>query len=553
MPKSLTYSERAREKLFHGVEQLANAVAVTLGPRGRNVIIDRKFGSPLITKDGVSVAKEIDVEDPYENMGAQLIKEAATRTNDLAGDGTTTATVLAYAIAKEGVKMVAAGYDPISIKRGIDEGINAAIASLDEIRQDISTKEDIFNVATISANGDTEIGLQIADAMEHVGKDGVVTVEESRTVDTYVEYVEGMQFDRGYMSPYFATDEHMTATLENPYILVTNRSIGNIKSIIPLLEMVQRADKPLFIVADNVEGPVLQALIINNLKGVLHSCVVRSPGYGERRFELLKDIAILTGAKYVDEDAGDEFSSLSLEDLGRAERVKVTQDSTTIINGLGDEEALRARIENLRILANETTSDYDREKYQERIAKLSGGVAVLNVGAASEVEMKEKKHRVEDALSATRAALLGGIVPGGGLALIKARMSIADRDFDTNVSDGHLAGFRIVLKALEEPMWKIAENAGVSGDVVVATAKERCNSKHSTKINAETGKKVHIGYDAASGEWVDMFEAGIIDPYNVTRAALQNAGSVAGMLLTTECAIVSLPEKQEPLPPMPQM
>lgn len=549
MSKGLLYSEDARKKLFLGVEKLSEAVAVTLGPRGRNVIINRRFGSPLITKDGVSVAKEIDLEDPYENMGAQLIKEAATRTNTIAGDGTTTATVLAYAIAKEGVKMVATGYDPISLKIGIDAGIHAALAAIRRIKQDVKTKDDILNIATISANGDTEIGQQIADAMEHVGNDGVVTVEESNTLETHVEYVEGMQVDRGYMSPYFATDEHMNCVLENPYVLVTNKSLANIQAIAPLLEMVRVKDRPLFIVADNVEGVVMQALIINNMKGVFHSCAIRSPGYGEGRFDLLKDIAVLTGATYIDENAGMEFSSMSLASLGQAGKIKCDAYKTTIIEGLGTKEAVTARCDQIRSLLEAATSDYEREKLQERLAKLSGGVAILNVGAASEVEMKEKKHRVEDALSATRAALEEGIVPGGGLSLIYAIKGLDEEVTDgTKWNSANAAGFRIVQKALEEPMRRIADNAGVSGEVIVNKAFER--------VKANKKKPgLYEGYNAATGEWVDMLEAGIIDPAKVTLSALQNAGSVAGMLLTTECAIVDLPEKNapEPMPQMPEM
>ena len=550
MSKDMLYGEDARKKLMSGITKLSEAVSTTLGPRGRNVIITRQFGSPLITKDGVTVAKEIDLKDPYENMGAQLIKEAATRTNTQAGDGTTTATVLAYAIAKEGIKMVATGYDPISIKRGIDEGVRVALAALDNIKRDVKTKEDILNIATISANGDTEVGQQIADAMEHVGNDGVVTVEESRTMNTYVDYVEGMQLDRGYMSPYFATDEHMNCTLEAPYILVTNKTISNLQSIVPLLTMLQRADRPLLIIADNVEGSAMQALIINSMKGVLKSCAIRSPGYGEHRFEFLKDIAILTGATYVDEGAGMEFATLSLESLGQAGKVKITAQSTTIIEGAGTPEALAGRVDQLRILLNESSSDYEKEKYQERIAKLAGGVAIINVGANSEVEMKEKKHRVEDALSATRAALEEGIVPGGGLSLVYAATQMNNLKAPQGWTEAHAAGYRIVQKALEEPMRKIADNAGVSGDVVVGKVLETFEANNTLLKKIDS---YYQGYNAASGEWVDMYVAGVIDPVKVTRSALQNAGSVAGMLLTTECAIVDLPEPQQPMPQMPEM
>jgi chaperonin GroEL len=557
MSKDMIYGEDARKKLFEGVRKLAMAVTTTLGPRGRNVIIDRNFGSPLITKDGVTVAKEIDLEDSYENMGAQLIKEAATRTNTQAGDGTTTATVLAYAIAKEGVKMVATGYDPISIKRGIDEGIAVAIQSLDDIKQEVKTKDDILNIASISANGDDEVGQQIADAMERVGNDGVVTVEESRTMETYVDYVEGMQLERGYVSAYFATDEHMNCILETPFILVTNKTISNLQNIVPLLQMVQRMDRQLLIIADNVEGQALQGMVINSMKGVLRSCAIRSPGYGEHRFELLKDIAVLTGATYIDEAAGMDFASITLETLGQAGRVKITARDTTIIDGAGKPEDLASRVANLRELLFEASSDYEKEKFQERIAKLVGGVAVINVGANSEVEMKEKKHRVEDALSATRAALEEGIVPGGGLSLVYAASQMDGVDPDaTGWTDAHFAGYKIVQKALEEPMRKIADNAGVSGDVIVNKAQELLvANKGKLRTNFTKGAtehRVYEGYNAATSEWVDMYDAGIIDPVKVTRSAIQNAGSVAGMLLTTECAIVDLPEPQQPLqmPPM---
>ena len=549
MSKDMLYGESSRKKLFAGVEKLSQAVTSTLGPRGRNVIMERNLGTPLITKDGVTVAKEIVLADPYENMGAQLIKEAATRTNLAAGDGTTTATVLAYAIAKEGVKMVAAGADPISIKRGIDQGIAEAVSILDTIKKDVSSKDDVLNIATISANGDMEIGKQIADAMEHVGNDGVVTVEESRSMETYVDYVEGMQFDRGYLSPYFATDDQMNCILDNPYILVTNKSLSNIQNLAPLLNMVTRADRPLFIIADQVEGSVLQALIINNMKGVLKSCAIRSPGYGEHRFELLKDIAVLTGATYVDEAAGMDYSSMTLDVLGQAGRVKITPYNTTIIEGLGTKEDVASRVDQIRALLAEAVSDYEKEKYQERIAKLSGGVAIINVGANSEVEMKEKKHRVEDALSATRAAIEEGIVPGGGLALMFARHEMNKCVTEgSKWNEGNAAGFRTVQKALEEPMRMIAENAGVSGDVIVNTVKDNFE-KNDRKMKAH-----HTGYNAATGDWVDMYEAGIIDPVKVTKAALQNAGSVAGMLLTTECAIIEIPEKNPAtLPMMPEM
>lgn len=542
MAKDLSYAEEARKKLFIGVEKLSEAVATTLGPRGRNVIISRKFGAPLITKDGVTVAKEIELSDPYENMGAQLIKEAATRTNTMAGDGTTTATVLAYSVVKEGIKMVANGYDPISIKKGIDQGVTEAVSIISELKRDITSKEEILNVATISANGDKIIGQQIADAIDHVGNDGVVTVEESRTMDTFVEYVEGMQFDRGYLSPYFATDDNMSCTLDNPYILVTNKTLSNLQNIVPLLTMVSRADRPLLIIADQVEGAVLQGLVINNIKGVLKSCAIRSPGYGENRFELLKDIAILTNATYIDESAGMDYSSISLESLGQAGRVIITAHSTTIIEGLGSEESINNRVEQIRTLLSEATSDYEKEKYQERIAKLSGGVAIINVGAGSEVEMKEKKHRVEDALSATRAALEEGIVPGGGLSLLYASENLEKCVIDKNTewTDANAAGFRIVIEALREPMRRIAKNAGMSGDVIV----NRGISSLSENVSE------YIGYNAATNTWVDMFKTGIIDPMKVTRCALQNAGSVAGMLLTTECAIVDFPEPQQALPPM---
>lgn len=536
MSKELLYGAEAREKMLKGLTKLATAVATTLGPRGRTVIIDRKFGAPLITKDGVTVAKEIFLPDPFENMGAQIIREAATKTNDTAGDGTTTATVLAYSLASEGAKMVASGHDPMEIKKGIDLGIQKAMECVQQLKKEVKHKEDIFNVASISANSDTIIGSHIADAIEHVGKDGVVTVEESRTMETYVDYVEGMQYDKGYLSPYFSTSEDLTVTYNDPIILLYDKTISNVQSLRYILEMAQRIDKPLLIIAENVEGDALTMLVLNHLKGILRVCAVKAPGFGDRQKEMLEDIAILTGGTVISEDVGLTLGDVKPETLGRCGQVKVTARNTTIVDGIGDPEAVKARIALLHTQIAEATSDYEKEKLQERLAKLSGGVAVINVGAATEVEMKEKKHRVEDALSTARAAIEEGIVPGGGVALITAASAVQRFRDQNKLTSGEVTGLNIVIRALEEPMRKIASNAGYSSDVVIERAKM---------------EKQETGFNAAKGTWVNMFEEGIIDPTKVTLSALRYAGSVASMLLTTECAIVEIPEKEEPIPPPP--
>jgi len=531
MAKQLLFSEEARRKLLVGVETISKAVKVTLGPKGRNVLLDKKFGAPTVTKDGVSVAKEVELEDPYENMGAQLLKEVATKTNDIAGDGTTTATVLAYSIVKEGLKSVAAGIDPMALKRGIDQAVTLAVDEIRKNSKEIKEKEEIAHVASVSANNDIEIGNQIADAMEKVGKDGVITVEESKTMETTIEYVEGMQFDRGYTSPYFVTNrDSMTAVFENPLILIHDKKISNMKDLLPVLEKVAQTGKPLLIIAEDIEGEALATLIVNHLRGTINVCAVKAPGFGDRRKAMLEDIAILTGGEVISEELGLKLENTTINQLGTAKTVKVDKDNTTIINGGGKQKDIQDRIAQIKKQIEETTSDYDREKLQERLAKLAGGVAVINVGAATEVEMKEKKHRVEDALSATRAAIEEGIVPGGGIALIQAALALEKADI-SKMTDDEKVGFKIVKRALEEPIRQIAENAGVDGSIIADRAKH---------------EKKGIGFDAAKMEWVDMMKAGIIDPAKVTRSALQNAASVASLLLTTECAITDLPEKEKP-------
>lgn len=531
MAKQLLFSEDARRKLLVGVETISKAVKVTLGPKGRNVLLDKKFGAPTVTKDGVSVAKEVELEDPYENMGAQLLKEVATKTNDIAGDGTTTATVLAYSIVKEGLKSVAAGIDPMALKRGIDQAVTIAVEEIRKNSKEIKEKEEIAHVASVSANNDIEIGNQIADAMEKVGKDGVITVEESKTMDTTIEYVEGMQFDRGYTSPYFVTNrDSMTTVFENPLILIHDKKISNMKDLLPVLEKIAQTGKPLLIIAEDVEGEALATLIVNHLRGTLNVCAVKAPGFGDRRKAMLEDIAILTGGEVISDELGLKLENTSLSQLGTAKTVKVDKDNTTIINGGGKQKDIQDRIAQIKKQIEETTSDYDREKLQERLAKLAGGVAVINVGAATEVEMKEKKHRVEDALSATRAAIEEGIVSGGGIALIQAALALDKADI-SKLTDDEKVGYKIVKRALEEPIRQIAENAGIDGSIIADKAKH---------------EKKGIGFDAAKMEWVDMMKAGIIDPAKVTRSALQNAASVAALLLTTECAITDLPEKEKP-------
>lgn len=534
MAKQLIFNEEARRSLLSGVQQLSDAVKVTLGPKGRNVLLDKKFGAPTVTKDGVSVAREVELEDAFENMGAQLLKEVATKTNDVAGDGTTTATVLAYSIVKEGLKSVAAGINPMGIKRGIDKAVAVSVADIRKNKKEIKDKEEISQVAAISANNDQEIGEEIANAMEKVGKDGVITVEESKTIDTATEFVEGMQFDRGYLSPYFATNrDNMTTVLENPYILIFDKKISSMKDLLPILEKVAQAGKPVLIIAEDVEGEALATLVVNTIRGALNVCAVKAPGFGDRRKAMLEDIAILTGGQVISEEVGLKLENTELSQLGQANTIKVEKENTTIINGSGKDTDIKGRIAQIKAQIEDTTSDYDREKLQERLAKLAGGVAVINVGAATEVELKEKKHRVEDALSATRAAVEEGIVAGGGLTLIQASSAL-DKTALTDYTEEEKIGFGIVKRALEEPIRQIAENAGVDGAIIADKAK---------------GEKKGVGFDANTTEWTDLIGAGIIDPAKVTRSALQNAASIAGLLLTTECAITDLPEKDAPPPP----
>ena len=502
---------------------------VTLGPKGRNVLLDKKFGAPTVTKDGVSVAKEIELEEAYENMGAQLLKEVATKTNDIAGDGTTTATVLAYSIVREGLKSVAAGINPMSIKRGIDKAVVAATKEIAARSKEIKDKEEVAQVASISANNDFEIGEEIANAMEKVGKDGVITVEESKTIETTTDFVEGMQFDRGFVSPYFATNkDNMTAVLENPTLLIHDKKISSMKDLLPILEKVAQQSKPILIIAEDIEGEALATLVVNTLRGTINAVAVKAPGFGDRRKAMLEDIAILTGGQVISEELGLKLENVDIAQLGSAQSVKVDKENTTVINGGGKQQDIKDRIAQIKAQIEETSSDYDREKLQERLAKLAGGVAVISVGAASEVELKEKKHRVEDALSATRAAVDEGIIPGGGLTLIHAISALNKEDISMYESDEQV-GYKIVKRALEEPMRQIAANAGVDGSIVIERAK------------TEKGK----GFDAAKNEWVDLAAAGIIDPAKVTRSALQNAASIASLLLTTECAVTDLPEKEK--------
>ena len=529
MAKQLLFSEQVRERLLEGVEKTARAVRVTLGPRGRYVVLEKKFGAPTITNDGVTIAKEIELEKPYENMGAKLLKEVATKTNDVAGDGTTTATVLAYRMVKGGLKSVAAGMNPMELKRGMDRAVELAVADIRKHATEIRNKDEIAQVAALSANADETVGTLIADAMDRVGKDGVITVEESKTLETHLEFVEGMQFDRGYVSPYFATNrERMTAELEDAYILVHDKKISSLKDILPVLEKVAQSGKPLLLIAEDVEGEALATLVLNNLRGVLKACAVKAPGFGDRRKAMLQDIATLAGAEVISEELGQRLENTSIEDLGTAKRVKVTKDDTTIVEGAGEHAAIEARISQIRAQIEDTTSDYDREKLQERLAKLAGGVAVINIGAATEVEMKEKKHRVEDALSATRAAIEEGIVPGGGMTLIRAVPVLAAHDRAAFTHDENV-GFTIIERALEEPLRVLVGNAGLDAAVIADRAKH------------ETG---NTGFDVQQLEWTDLVKRGIIDPAKVTRSALQNASSIAGLLLTTECAVTDVPEKR---------
>ncbi|MGQ9700509.1 MAG: chaperonin GroEL [Candidatus Bipolaricaulaceae bacterium] len=533
--KEVVYGEEARRKILAGVEKLADVVRVTLGPRGRNVCVEKKFGSPDIVNDGVTIAEEQEYKDPYENMGAQLVKEVASKTNDVAGDGTTTATVLAHALVKEGFKMVAAGANPIALKRGIEKGVKAVVEELGKMSRKISGKQEIAQVAAISAN-DPEVGRIIADAMETVGESGVITVEDSDTIQTYYEVVEGMQFDREYLSPYFVTDpKKMEVNLENPYILITDRELKNALEMIPLLEKVAQTGRPLLLIAKDVTGEALSTLVINKLKGTLVSCAVKAPGFGDRRKAMLEDIAILTGGVVIAEDAGMEVRNATLDMLGQAERVRVTHDSTTIIGGRGNPEAIKARIEQIEEQIKTTDSDYDREKLEERKAKLAGGVAVIKVGAATETELEEKKHRFEDALEATRAAVEEGILPGGGVALLRASRVLTT--LEKEVEGDEKLGIQILKKALEAPVRQIAENAGFEGAVIV----ERLRNE-----------KDAVGFDVVQEKFVDMYQAGIIDPTKVTRSALQNAASIAGMLLVTEALVAEVKEeKKETVPPPP--
>ncbi|AEH23474.1 60 kDa chaperonin [Thermodesulfobacterium geofontis OPF15] len=531
--KEIIYGANTREKILRGVNKLADAVKVTLGPKGRNVILERSFGSPLITKDGVTVAKEIELEDKFENMGAQMVKEVASKTSDVAGDGTTTATVLAQAIFSEGLKLVAAGINPMAIKRGIDKAVEVVVKEMEKIAQPCKSRQEIAQVAAISANNDITIGNLIADAMDKVGKEGVITVEESKGLETYLEVVEGMQFDRGYISPYFITDaEKMECVLEDPYILVYDKKISAMKDLLPLLEQVARAGKPILIIAEDVEGEALATLVVNKLRGVLQCCAVKAPGFGERRKAMLQDIAILTGGTFVSEELGMKLENVQLSDLGRARRVVVTKENTTIIDGAGKKEDIEARIKQIRAQIEETTSDYDREKLQERLAKLVGGVAVIYVGAPTETELKEKKARVEDALNATKAAVEEGIVPGGGTVYIRCLPALENFKLDGDEQ----YGVEIVKKALEAPLRQIASNAGYEGSIIVE------------KVKNEKGS---IGFDAETGEFKDLVAAGIIDPKKVSRCALQNAASIAGLLLTTEAMVAEKPKKDEKGPSMP--
>jgi chaperonin GroEL len=531
MAKQLLFDEAARNALLQGVTKIANAVKVTLGPKGRNVVLDKKFGAPTVTNDGVTIAKEIELKDPFENMGAQLLKEVATKTNDVAGDGTTTATVLGYAIIKEGLKAVAAGIDPMGIKRGIGKAVEKAVATIKDLAKDLKEKEEIASVAAISANNDSDIGSLIADAMEKVGKDGVITVEESKSMETHLEVVEGMQFDRGYLSPYFVTNrEAMSVQLDDPYILIHDKKISSMKDVLPILEKIAQSGKPLLIIAEEVEGEALATLVVNNLRGTLKACAVKAPGFGDRRKAMLEDIAILTGGEVLAEELGIKLESADVRQLGRAKTIKVDKENTTVIEGSGKAADVKARIAQIKAQIEETTSDYDREKLQERMAKLSNGVAVINVGAATEVELKEKKHRVEDALSATRAAIEEGVVPGGGFPLIKAAVALEKEDLSA-LGEAEKVGFKIVTRALEEPIRQIATNAGLDGAIVAERAKK---------------EKGNIGFDAQKMDWTDLTKRGIIDPAKVTRSALQNAASIAGLLLTTETIVTDKPEPKAP-------
>ena len=525
--KQLLFDEAARHALLRGVEKLSKAVKATLGPAGRNVVLDKKFGSPTITKDGVTVAKEIELEDPYENIGAQLVREVASKTSDIAGDGTTTATVLAESIYREGLKNVTAGANPTELKRGIDRAVEAIVEELSSISKKVKDKEDIRQVATVSANWDKTIGEIIADALDKVGKDGTVTVEEAKSIETSLEVVEGMQFDKGYLSPYFVTNqEDQEAVLENAYLLIHEKKISSLKDMLPLLEKVAKSGKPLLVIAEEVEGEALATLVVNKLRGTLQVCAVKAPGFGDRRKAMLEDIAILTGGKMLSEDLGIKLENVTLDDLGKVKRAVVDKENTTLIEGVGKSSDIQGRVSQIKRQIEETTSDYDKEKLQERLAKLAGGVAVINVGAATETEMKEKKARVEDALHATRAAVEEGIVPGGGVALIRGQKAIEG----LKLKGDQAIGAEIIRRAVEQPLRTLADNAGVEGSIVVQEVK---------------GRKGAEGYNVATGEYVDLLKAGVVDPTKVTRSALQNASSIAGLLLTTEAVVTELPEKEK--------
>ena len=532
MAKQILFDEAARKKVLKGVSTLADAVSVTLGPKGRNVLIDKKFGSPTVTKDGVTVAKEIDLEDPYENMGAQMVREVASKTSDLAGDGTTTATVLAHSIYREGLKNVAAGANPVYMKRGIDKAVEAGVSKLLRDSKKVSDREEVRQVATVSANWDDEIGVIIADAMDKVGKDGTITVEEAKSIETTLDVVEGMQFDKGYLSPYFCTNnDTMEAALDDCYILIHEKKISALSDLLPLLQLVSKQGKPLLIIAEDVEGEALAALVVNKLRGTLNACAVKAPGFGDRRKEMLRDLAILTGGRCLTEDLGIKLENVQLADLGQAKRVSVDKENTVIVEGAGKASDIQGRVKQIRRQIQETTSDYDREKLQERLAKLAGGVAVISVGAATEPEMKEKKARVEDALHATRAAVEEGIVPGGGVALLRAANAI-EKAASLLEGDEQI-GASIVRRSIESPLRKLCDNAGVEGSLVV---QQVLKSKSS------------MGYNVATDTYEDLIKAGVVDPTKVTRTALQNAGSVSGLLLTTDCMITDIPEKEAPAP-----
>ena len=537
MAKQLLFSEDARKKLLSGVEQISKAVKTTLGPCGRMVMMDKKYGSPVITKDGVSVAKEIELQDPYENMGAQFVREVASKTNDDAGDGTTTATVLSYALVREGIKSVAAGMRPIEIKRGMDKAVKLAVEEIKKNAKPVKGADDITNIATISANNDAEIGKMLADAIEKVGKDGVITVEESKNMEMTVDTVEGMQFDRGYISSYFVTDrERMEADFDDAYVLIYDKKISAMKDLLPILEKVANAGKALVIICEDVEGEALTTLVLNTIRGTIKVCAVKAPGFGDRRKDMLQDIAILTGGTVVSEEVGLKLETCGTEVLGKAKSIKIDKDNTTIVGGAGASKAIKDRVAEIKTAIEKSTSSYDKEQLQKRLAKLAGGVAVINVGANTETEMKEMKFRVEDTIAATRAALEEGIVSGGGLALIEASKAL--NEIPADLTEDEKVGFKIVRRALEEPMRQIAENAGLDGSVIAERAKT---------------EKKGVGYNARTGEWVNMLEAGIIDPAKVTCSALKNAASVAGTLLTTECAITDIPEPKAPAAPAPDM